>query len=204
MAHIPVDVQELGVDFYAFSGHKLFGPTGTGVLWGRADLLNGMPPWQGGGDMIDLVTFEKTTYNKLPHKFEAGTPNIAGVIGLGEAIRWFRGLGLDAVRAHEEEVFDYATERMNAVPGLRIIGTAADKTSVISFLLGSLHPHDVGTLLDEQGIAVRTGHHCTQPLMARFGITATVRASFSVYNDKNDVDRLIDGLEKARRIFGEN
>jgi cysteine desulfurase/selenocysteine lyase len=199
--HLAVDVQALGCDFYAFSGHKLFGPTGIGVLYGRSELLEEMPPWQGGGDMISSVTFEKTTYNKLPYKFEAGTPHIAGAIGLGAAIDYVSALGLPAIAAHEHELLSYATEALGAVPGLRLIGTSKEKASVLSFLLGDVHPHDIGTILDREGIAIRTGHHCAQPLMRRLGVAATARASLAFYNRREDVDALVAGLEKVREVF---
>ncbi len=199
--HLAIDVQALGCDFYAFSGHKLFGPTGIGVLYGRSELLEEMPPWQGGGDMISSVTFEKTTYNKLPYKFEAGTPDIAGAIGLGAAIDYVSGLGLDAIAAHEHDLLTYATEALRKVPGLRLIGTAKEKASVLSFLLGDVHPHDIGTVLDREGIAIRTGHHCAQPLMRRLGVAATARASLAFYNRREDVDALVAGLHKVREVF---
>jgi cysteine desulfurase / selenocysteine lyase len=199
--HLEIDVQALGCDFYAFSGHKLFGPTGIGVLYGKSELLEQMRPWQGGGDMISSVTFEKTTYNKLPHKFEAGTPDIAGAIGLGAAIDYVSGLGLSAIAAHEHDLLSYATEALRTVPGLRLIGTAKEKASVLSFLLGDVHPHDVGTVLDREGIAIRTGHHCAQPLMRRLGIAATARASLALYNTREDVDALVAGLHKVREVF---
>ena len=199
--HKKIDVQDLDVDFYVFSGHKVYGPTGVGVLYGKADLLNAMPPWQGGGDMIEQVSFEKTTYNVLPHKFEAGTPNIAGVIGLGAAIDYVNSIGHAAIAAHEHSLLDYATEKLRGLNQLRLIGTAKEKASIISFILDDIHPHDVGTILDQEGIAVRTGHHCAQPLMDRFGINATVRASFGIYNTKQDVDRLVAGLNKTLDIF---
>jgi len=199
--HLAVDVQKLGCDFYAFSGHKLFGPTGIGVLYGRSELLEEMPPWQGGGDMISSVTFEKTTYNKLPYKFEAGTPDIAGAIGLGAAIDYVRGLGLDAIAAHEHDLLFYGTKALREVPGLRLIGTAKEKASVLSFLLGDIHPHDIGTVLDREGIAIRTGHHCAQPLMRRLGVAATARASLAFYNRREDVDALVAGLHKVREVF---
>ena len=199
--HLAVDVQALGCDFYAFSGHKLFGPTGIGVLYGRSELLEEMPPWQGGGDMISSVTFEKTTYNKLPYKFEAGTPDIAGAIGLGAAIDYVRGLGLDAISAHVHDLLSYATKAMRDVPGLRLIGTAKEKASVLSFAFGDIHPHDIGTVLDREGIAIRTGHHCAQPLMRRLGVAATARASLALYNTREDVDALVAGLHKVREVF---
>ncbi len=199
--HLPVDVQELGCDFYAFSGHKMYAPTGIGALYGRRELLEEMGPYQGGGEMILSVTFEKTTYNRVPHKFEAGTPNIAGAIGLGTAIDYLLGLDLQAVRAHEDELLEYATKEVSKVPSVRLIGTAASKTGVLSFLLGEIHAHDVGTVLDQEGIAIRTGHHCAQPVMDRFGVTATARASFAVYNTTEEVDRLVEGLHRTLEIF---
>jgi cysteine desulfurase/selenocysteine lyase len=199
--HLPVDVQELGCDFYAFSGHKMYAPTGIGALYGRRELLEEMGPYQGGGEMILSVTFEKTIYNRVPHKFEAGTPNIAGAVGLGTAIEYLLGLDLQALRAHEDEVLEYATEEVSKVPSVRLIGTAASKTGVLSFLLGEIHAHDVGTVLDQEGIAVRTGHHCAQPVMDRFGVTATARASFAVYNTTEEVDRLVQGLHRTLEIF---
>jgi len=199
--HFPIDVRALDCDFYAFSGHKLFGPTGIGVLYGRSELLEEMPPWQGGGDMISSVTFEKTTWNKLPHKFEAGTPDIAGAIGLGAAIDYVSALGFAAIGAHEHDLLSYATEAVGEVPGLRLIGTAKEKASVLSFVLGDIHPHDVGTILDQEGIAIRTGHHCTQPLMRRLGVPATARASLAFYNRRSEVDALVAGLHKVQEIF---
>lgn len=199
--HMAVDVQDLDVDFYTFSGHKVFGPTGVGVLYGKESWLDRLPPYQGGGDMIDKVTLEKTTYNELPHKFEAGTPNIAGVIGLGKAIEYVQGVGYDAIGAHEAELLAYATGKMKAIDGLRIIGEAPDKASVISFMVGDIHPSDLGTVLDMRGIAVRTGHHCTQPLMDRFKIPATVRASFALYNTKEEIDIFIEALERSIKMF---
>jgi cysteine desulfurase / selenocysteine lyase len=200
--HIPVDVQELDCDFYAFSGHKLYGPTGVGVLYGKARSLEAMPPYQGGGDMISSVTFAKTTYNVLPHKFEAGTPNIAGVIGLGTAIDYVNGLGLDDIAAHEQDLLAYATDSLLEVPGVRIIGTAREKTGAISFVLEAIHPHDIGTILDQEGIALRTGHHCTQPLMDRFGVPATARAALALYNTREDIDALVKGLYKVKEVLG--
>ena len=199
--HIAVDVQALDADFYTFSGHKMYGPTGIGVLYGKADLLNAMPPYQGGGDMISSVTFEKTTYNKLPHKFEAGTPDMAGVAGLKAAIEYMESIGIEKIAAHEHDLLEYATEVVAGLEGVRLIGTAADKASVLSFLLEDVHPHDIGTILDQEGIAVRTGHHCAQPVMDRFGIPATVRASFAVYNTKAEVDALVRGIRKVREVF---
>lgn len=201
ISHFPVDVQELDCDFFAFSSHKMFGPTGVGVLYGKAELLNSMPPVFGGGDMIDTVTFEKTTYNIIPHKFEAGTPHIGGVIGFSAAIDYLKSLGIERVHAHELELLDYATAKMCEIEGLKIIGTAKEKSAVISFTLKDAHPHDLGTLLDMEGVAIRTGHHCTQPLMKRFGITATARASFSIYNTKEEIDVFIAALQKIKRLF---
>ena len=195
--HQRVDVQAIGCDFYTFSGHKMCGPTGQGVLWGRRELLDEMPPYHGGGEMIDRVSFAGTTYNAVPFKFEAGTPNIAGAIGLAAAADYLDAIGLDAIDAYEGELLAYATEAMSAVGGLRVVGTAAAKHSVLSFLVDGTHPYDIGTLLDKQGVAVRTGHHCCQPLMERFGIPGTVRASFAFYNDRDDVDRLVAATERA-------
>jgi cysteine desulfurase / selenocysteine lyase len=198
---LPVDVADLGCDFYAFSGHKAYGPSGVGVLWGRASLLEAMPPWQGGGDMISSVTFEKTAYNVLPYKFEAGTPNIAGVIGLGAAIDYIRALGLDRIDAHEENLLAYATRRVEEIPGVRIIGTARHKAAVLSFTIEGVHPHDIGTVLDRLGVAVRTGHHCAQPVMDFFGVPATARASFGLYNTREEVDLLVAGIHDVIRMF---
>jgi len=200
--HIKVDVQELDCDFLAFSGHKIYGPTGIGVLYGKVELLEAMPPYQGGGDMISKVTFEETTYNELPHKFEAGTPDIAGAIGLGAAIEYVNKIGIQKIKDHEHNLLEYATKQIAEVPGLRIIGNAKDKTSVISFVLENIHPHDIGTFLDFEGVAIRTGHHCTQPLMKRFNIPATSRASFAMYNTKEEVDVLVSGLKKIIQVFG--
>ena len=202
VAHMPVDVQALGCDFYAFSGHKVYGPTGIGVLYGRAALLERMPPFQGGGDMIKAVTFEKTVYNDLPYKFEAGTPNIAGAIGLGTALEYLDGLGFDRAAAYEHELLAYGTERLLAIPGVRLIGTAREKASVLSFVMEGAHAHDVGTILDREGIAVRTGHHCAMPVMTRFGLAATTRASLALYNTREELDALCAGLGKVREIFG--
>ncbi len=199
--HVKVDVQDLDADFYAFSGHKMYGPTGIGVLYGKQALLEAMPPYQGGGDMISSVTFEKTTYNKVPHKFEAGTPDMAGVAGLKAAIEYMNGVGIEKIAAHEHDLLEYATEVIGAVEGVRLIGTAREKAGVLSFVLDEVHPHDIGTILDQQGIAVRTGHHCAQPVMDRFGIPATVRASFAVYNTKSEVDALARGIRKVREVF---
>ena len=200
--HMPVDVQALGADFYVFSGHKLYGPSGVGVLWGREELLDAMPPWQGGGEMIDRVTFEETTYAGLPFKFEAGTPHIAGNIALGAAIDYLQGIGFAAIGAHEKGLLEYATARLSALNSVDILGTADEKAAILSFNVRDVHPHDVGTILDHQGIAVRTGHHCAQPVMDRFGVAATVRASFGLYNTRADVDALVAGLERVREIFG--
>ena len=202
MPHLRVDVQDIGCDFYAFSGHKVYGPTGIGVLYGREALLDAMPPWQGGGDMILSVSYEKTTYNALPYKFEAGTPNIAGVVGLAAALDYVGSIGLDNISAYEHELQRYATQRLLEIPGLRLIGTARDKAAVISFVLEQVHPHDIGTILDQEGIAVRTGHHCAQPLMLRFNVPATGRASFGLYNTKEEADLLVDGLQKVIEVFG--
>ncbi len=199
--HVTVDVQDLGCDFYAFSGHKLFGPTGIGILYGKADLLEAMPPYQGGGDMISLVTFEKTHYNVLPYKFEAGTPHIAGGIGLGTAIDYVNGIGLEAIAAYEHELLAYATEALSLIKGLRIIGTAKEKASVLSFVLEGIHPHDIGTILDQEGVAVRAGHHCAMPVMQRFGVPATVRASLAFYNTREEVDALVRAIHKAMKVF---
>ena len=201
MPHMRVDVRALECDFYAFSGHKAFGPTGIGVLYGRRALLEEMPPYQGGGDMIRAVTFEKTTWNDLPYKFEAGTPNVAGAIGLGAALEYLAGLDWAAVAAHERDLLAYATEALRTIGGLEIIGTAPEKAAVISFVIDGVHPHDIGTILDHEGVAVRTGHHCTQPVMARFGVTATARASFAFYNRRSEVDALVEGLHRVRELF---
>ena len=201
VAHFGVDVQKLGCDFYAFSGHKVFGPTGMGVLYGREALLEQMPPYQGGGEMIETVSFERSTWAELPFKFEAGTPNTAGAIGLGAALDWLTNQDRKTLAAHEADVLGYATERARATEGLRVIGDAPMKTSVLSFLLDGAHPGDVGTLLDQQGVAVRTGHHCCMPLMERYGIPGTVRAAFSVYNTRDEVDALFDGIEKVKTFL---
>jgi cysteine desulfurase / selenocysteine lyase len=200
--HLAVDVQAIGCDFYAFSGHKMYGPTGTGVLYGRTALLDAMPPYQGGGDMIASVTFEKTDYNVLPYKFEAGTPNIAGFVGLGAAVDYLSALDRPAALAHEDALLDYATDRVRAIDGVRIIGEAARRTSVLSFVVDGIHPHDIGTILDREGVAVRTGQHCAQPVMDRYGIAATVRASVAVYNTREEIDALVDGLHTVREVFG--
>jgi len=201
VAHLKVDVQALDCDFYALSGHKMFGPTGIGVLYGKAALLDKMPPYQGGGDMIRNVTFAKTTYNELPYKFEAGTPNIAGTIGLGAAVDYLNEIGLDRVAAYEHDLLAYATQQLERIPGLRIIGTAREKASVISFVLEGVHPHDVGTILDREGVAVRTGNHCAQPVLEWFGVPATTRASIAFYNTRQDIDALVAGLAKVKEIF---
>lgn len=199
--HRPVDVRDLDCDFLAFSGHKLYGPTGIGVLYGRAEWLNQMPPYQSGGDMIASVTFEKTTYNVLPYKFEAGTPHVAGVIGLGAAIDYVEALGRENIQAYEQDLLAYGTRALQAVPGLRIIGTAREKTAVLSFVLEGIHAHDLGTLVDEEGVAIRTGHHCTQPVMKRFQVPATSRASLAFYNTPGEIDRLVEAIAKAREVF---
>ncbi|HYC62973.1 MAG TPA: cysteine desulfurase [Thermoanaerobaculia bacterium] len=200
--HIGIDVQALDCDFYAFSGHKVYGPTGIGVLWGRESLLDAMPPWQGGGDMILSVSYEKTTYNALPYKFEAGTPNIAGVVGLAAALQYVSAIGLDAISAYEHDLERYATQHLGEIKGLRFIGTAREKAAVISFVLEGVHPHDIGTILDQEGIAIRTGHHCAQPLMMRFNVPATGRASFGLYNTREEADALVAGLQKVIEVFG--
>ena len=200
--HMPVDVQELGCDFYAFSGHKMFGPTGSGVLYGREQLLERMPPWQGGGEMILAVTFAKTTYNGLPNKFEAGTPNISGGIGLGAAAEFLLNLDRDAAHAHETALLEHATAALGRIPQLRIVGTARSKASLVSFVVAGVHPHDLGTILDEDGIAIRTGHHCAMPVHEHFKVPATARASFAFYNTFEEIDRLAAGVERARKLFG--
>jgi cysteine desulfurase/selenocysteine lyase len=199
--HAVLDVQALGVDFCAFSGHKMFGPTGIGVLYGKESLLDAMPPYQGGGDMIESVSFEKTTFNHLPHKFEAGTPPIAGVVGLAAAVAYLETLGMDAISTYEHDLLAYATDTLSGIDGFRLFGTAPDKTSVLSFLLDGVHPYDTGVVLDRLGIAVRTGHHCTQPLMARLGIPGTARASLAFYNTREEIDRLRDGLLRVKALF---
>ncbi len=199
--HIPVDFQELDCDFFVFSGHKMFGPTGIGVLYGKAELLEKMPPYQGGGDMISSVTFEKTTYNKLPFKFEAGTPHISGVIGLGAAIGYMSKIGLEKIATYEQELLSYTTKVLSEVKGLRMIGTAKKKASIVSFVLDGIHAHDVGTILDQAGIAIRAGHHCAMPVMDRFGVPATARASFAFYNTKEEIDRLVQGIHNVLEVF---
>jgi len=199
--HMPVDVRALGCDFYAFSGHKMYGPTGVGVLYGKQEHLEAMPPWMGGGDMIRSVTFEKSTWNELPYKFEAGTPNIAGGIGLGAAVDYLQKVGLVAIAEHEHRVLEHATQQALTIPGLRIIGTAINKAGVLSFTLEGIHPHDIGSLVDRDGVAIRTGHHCAQPVMERFGVPATCRASLGLYNDTDDIDALIASLHGVVRMF---
>ena len=201
VSHMAVDVQELGCDFYCFSGHKMYAPMGVGVMYGREELLNQLPPYQGGGEMIKDVTFEKTTYNELPYKFEAGTPSVGDVLGLGAAIDYIQGLGMEMIARHEQQLMDYAMQKLDTVPNIRFIGTAPGKVGVISFLLGNAHPYDVGTLLDKLGVAVRTGHHCTQPIMDRYGIPGTVRASFASYTTTADIDALHDALIRIRPLL---
>jgi len=199
--HMEVDVRSLACDFYVFSGHKVFGPTGIGVLYGREQLLKDMPPWQGGGDMIRSVTFEKTTYNDLPYKFEAGTPDIAGVIGLGAAIDYLDQIGMDVVAAHERDLLEYGTRALESISGLRLIGVAREKAGVLSFVIDGVHPHDAGTILDREGVAVRAGHHCAQPVMDRFGLSGTTRASLAFYNTREDIDALVAGIQKVKEVF---
>jgi cysteine desulfurase/selenocysteine lyase len=199
--HRAVDVRALGVDFYVCTGHKLYGPTGIGVLYGRTALLEAMPPFLGGGDMISSVSFEKSTWNVLPYKFEAGTPHIEGAIGLAAAMRFIRGVGFDWITAHESRLLAYGTEALSAVPGVRLVGTSPDKASILSFVMEGVHPHDIGTIVDQQGVAIRTGHHCAQPVMERFGVPATARASLAMYNTTDDIDRLIAALHQVRRMF---
>src|SRR5919106_457552 len=198
VAHMKVDVQALGCDFYALSGHKLFGPTGIGVLWGRLPLLEQMPPYQGGGDMISAVSFKKTTYNVVPNKFEAGTPNIAGSVGLGAAIDYLKGVDFGSMQAYEHELLAYGTKALTAIPGIRMVGTASKKASILSFVMEDVHPHDIGTILDQEGVAIRTGHHCTQPLMERLCVPATARASLALYNTKEEIDALVGALARVR------
>ncbi len=199
--HLPVHVQALGADFYVATGHKLYGPTGIGVLYGRDALLDAMPPYQGGGDMIASVSFEKSTWNTLPYKFEAGTPHIEGAVGLGAATRFIRRVGFDWIAAHEADLLAYATAAIAAVPGVRLVGTAPVKASIVSFVMDGVHPHDIGTVVDRMGVAIRTGHHCAQPVMARFGVPATARASLAMYNTREDIDQLVDALHDVRRVF---
>jgi cysteine desulfurase/selenocysteine lyase len=200
--HLPTDVQALGADFYVFTGHKTYGPTGIGVLWGREAVLDAMPPFLGGGDMIRTVTFAGSTWNDLPYKFEAGTPDIAGAIGLGAALDFIRGIGFEAIGAHEAALLAHATEALGAIPGLTIVGTAREKSGVVSFVMDAAHPHDIGTVVDREGVAIRTGHHCAQPVMDRFGIPATARASFASYNTHDDIDRLAAAIGRVRVLFG--
>lgn len=200
--HLLIDVQDLGADFYAISGHKMFGPTGIGVLYGRAELLDALPPYQGGGEMIRSVTFEKTTYAPLPAKFEAGTPHIAGAIGLGAAVDYIRHLSWEWIAQHEHDLLEHATRTLTAIPGVRLVGTARAKAAVVSFVMDGIHAHDIGTILDQEGIAIRTGHHCTQPVMDRLGLPATARASFAFYNTRDEVDALARGVERVREVFG--
>jgi len=202
LPHAPVDVQELDCDFFVFSGHKIFGPTGTGILYGKEKWLNAMPPYMGGGDMIKVVRFDKTTYSDLPHKFEAGTPNIAGIVGLDAGIDYVNSIGYDHIGQQEAKLLAYGTQALESIPGVRIIGTAKHKTSVISFLIDDIHPYDAGTILDRLGIAIRTGHHCTQPLMAKFGLPGTMRASFAFYNTTEEIDQLVAGIYRVKKMFG--
>ncbi|MFT0851061.1 cysteine desulfurase [Achromobacter sp. F4_2707] len=202
VAHQAVDVQALGCDFYVFSGHKLYGPTGIGALYGRKALLDAMPPWQGGGDMIHTVSFERSTFAETPQKFEAGTPNIAGVVALDAAIVYVQSIGLERIAAHEDRLLQYANEALAQIPGLRFIGQARERAGIVSFVMDDIHPHDLGTILDMEGVAIRAGHHCAMPLMTRFGLPGTARASFALYNSTDDVDALVAGLQKARRLFG--
>ncbi|HYQ81499.1 MAG TPA: cysteine desulfurase, partial [Anaeromyxobacteraceae bacterium] len=199
--HLPVDVADLGCDFYAFSGHKVFGPTGIGVLWGKAEHLEAMPPWQGGGDMILSVSFERTVYNQIPYKFEAGTPHMAGAVGLGAALDWLQGLDRAGAEAHERDLLAYGTARLTEMPGLRLVGTAPEKAGVLSFVLDDVHPHDIGTILDREGVAIRTGHHCAQPVLRRLGLQATARASLALYNTREDIDALVRGLGRVKELF---
>jgi len=199
---LPINVQEIDCDFYAFSGHKVYGPTGIGVLYGKASLLEAMPPYQGGGDMISSVTFEKTIYNKVPHKFEAGTPDMSGAVGLRAAIEYLNHIGMKNIASYEHELLTYATETVSNLPGVRLVGTAREKAGVLSFVMEDIHPHDIGTILDQEGIAIRTGHHCAQPVMERFGVDATARASFALYNTKDEIDLLVRGIQKVREVFG--
>ena len=199
--HIPIDVKEINADFYCFSGHKIYAPTGIGILYGKKKLLDEMPPYQGGGDMIKSVTFEKTIYNDVPNKFEAGTPNISGVIGLGTAIDYIQDIGIDNIAKHESDLLNYATEKIKEIKGVKIIGNAKDKASVLSFTMENIHPHDIGTIMDSHGVAIRAGNHCTQPVMDFYSIPATARASFAIYNDKTDVDKLISSVKKTMEVF---
>ncbi|WNG14553.1 SufS family cysteine desulfurase [Cystobacter fuscus] len=201
MQHFRVDVQDLDCDFYAFSGHKMFGPTGIGVLYGKAQMLESLPPWQGGGDMILTVTMEKTVYNRLPYRLEAGTPNISGAVGLAAALDYLDSVGREAIAAHDQELLEYGTKALESVPGLRLMGRARERSGVLSFLMEDVHAHDVGTILDREGVAIRAGHHCAQPLLACFGVAATVRASLALYNTREDIDALVRGLHKVREVF---
>ncbi|HVG84809.1 MAG TPA: cysteine desulfurase [Vicinamibacterales bacterium] len=200
--HMPVNVRALDCDFFALTGHKLYGPTGIGALYGRAALLEDMPPWMGGGDMIASVTFERCTWNVIPNKFEAGTPDISGAIGLGVAVDYVSGIGMDRIQAYEQELLAYGTDALSQVDGLKIVGTAARKASILSFVMDGIHPHDVGTIVDREGVAIRTGHHCAQPVMDRLGIPATARASLAIYNTREEIDALVAALQKARKVFG--
>ncbi|MGE0462678.1 MAG: cysteine desulfurase [Vicinamibacterales bacterium] len=200
--HMPVDVGAIGCDFFVLTGHKLYGPTGIGVLYGKAAILDAMPPWQGGGDMISSVTFERSTWNVLPYKFEAGTPHIAGAVGLGVAVDYIGAIGMDRIQAHERELLAYGTEALRQVPGLTLVGTAPRKASILSFVMDGIHPHDLGTIVDREGVAIRTGHHCAQPVMDRLGIPATARASLAMYNTREEIDALVAALHKARKVFG--
>jgi cysteine desulfurase/selenocysteine lyase len=199
--HVAIDVRALGADFYVLSAHKVYGPTGVGALYARRAILEDMPPWQGGGDMIASVSFEKTTYNRVPHRFEAGTPNIAGAVGMAAALDYLRGLDLNAVAAHEDDVLDYAVSSVGEIPGVNLVGTPARRAGVVSFTIDGVHPHDAGTILDREGVAIRAGHHCSQPLMDFYGVPATNRASFGVYNTRDDVDRLVAGIRKVIEVF---
>ena len=201
VAHMTVDVQALGCDFYVFSGHKVFGPTGVGVLYGRSSLLDAMPPYQGGGDMIRSVAFEHTTYNEIPYKFEAGTPNIAGVVGLDAAIAYLTAVGLDRIASYEGDLLAYGTEALSQISGLRLTGTAAHKAGILAFVMDDIHPHDIGTILDQHGVAIRAGHHCCQPLMARLGVPATARASLALYNTRDEIDALAESLRRVKAVF---
>jgi cysteine desulfurase / selenocysteine lyase len=201
MQHFRVDVQDLDCDFYTLSGHKMFGPTGIGVLYGKAQVLETLPPWQGGGDMILTVTMEKTVYNRLPYRLEAGTPDISGAVGLAAALDYLDSLGREAIAAHDQELLEYGTKALESVPGLRLMGRARERSGVLSFLMEDVHAHDVGTILDREGVAIRAGHHCAQPLLACFGVAATVRASLALYNTREDIDALVRGLHKVREVF---
>jgi cysteine desulfurase/selenocysteine lyase len=201
LQHFRVDVQDLDCDFYALSGHKAFGPTGIGVLYGKAAMLETLPPWQGGGDMILTVTMEKTVYNRLPYRFEAGTPDISGAVGLAAALDYIESVGLDAIAAHDRDLLEYGAQALQSVPGLKLFGRARERSGVLSFILQDVHAHDVGTILDREGVAIRAGHHCAQPLLSCFGVAATVRASLAMYNTREDIDALVRGLHKVREMF---